>query len=278
MKAVADASEAANVFEMSAPKSTTPTSSSTPTTPISTAASSAAAAAAAAAISAAPIIEGPLPDGWIETLTPTGRYYYHVASRISRWERPSGDTAERISCRLQADAAETERRKTERHAELAAAEMAAVSARDEADALRAIIVPAVVLWAEKLGYTGLKALRRTVKGGDTNAPKRAAAALLGSLAAVPVARWEQLIDKAPLVLPPGWNPCGRLSSDVIKEKDMKKSYLLAVRALHPDKTAALDIDLRIAGEEVFTLIKSVWEAYISQNDNSFLIPSQVIPE
>ena len=136
-------------------------------------------------------------------------------------------------------------------------------------------MPAVEGWAGGLGSTGLKALRRAVKGGDVSAPKRAAAALLGSLAAVPVARWGQLIDKAPLTLPSGWSPLvrgGGSSDAAIKDKDMKKAYLLAVRALHPDKTAALELDLRIAGEEVFTLIKSVWEAHIAQQDGSFLVP------
>jgi len=216
------------------------------------------------------VSDGPLPDGWVETVTDDGRvYYFHVASRISRWERPSGETAERISSRLQADAAITERRQAERHAELAEKEAAAEAERIAAEAARSKIIPTVVKWSESLGWNGLKAMRGVVRRGDVCAPRRAASALLGSLASVPVAQWEELIEKSPLALPKGWNALAP-DAALIADKDLKKSYLLAMRSLHPDKTSGLSLELRLAGEEVFTIVKSAWEAHLAQNDGSLL--------
>ena len=47
----------------------------------------------------------------------------------------------------------------------------------------------------------------------------------------------------------------------VGDGELKKAYLLAVRALHPDKTGTLPLILRLGGEQVFALLNGSWEAY-----------------
>lgn len=46
--------------------------------------------------------------------------------------------------------------------------------------------------------------------------------------------------------------------------ELKKAYMKAARALHPDKTAGLDHDSAMLAHAVFTAIAALWEAHESR--------------
>ena len=215
----------------------------------------------------------PLPDGWEVADAGDGKlYYYHQSSRISRWTRPTGDTAERISSRLAAEEEATLARQAARMEALDAAERAALAERDAADGVRGKLVSAIAGWAEARGWTGVKGLRRALKAkmpGAESLPKRAVISLLSGLSAVPVDGWATL-ECPSLSVPKGWDWRAHAGGDAVSEKDVKKAFLAAVRALHPDKTKTQPLALRLAGEEVFGILKSGWDALAAHKDGSLL--------
>ena len=227
-----------------------------------------------------------LPPGWSEAKDASGRiYYFHEGSRISRWDVPTGAAAERIAVRQAAEEGEAARRLEARRAELRAAEEREAAEREEASRVRAGLRKTVAAWAEGRGWGGRKALRRAIRqgapGGDT-LPKRLVMSLLGGLAGVPVAGWAEggiLGSFAPLALPGGWAwaDASAAASECTSDAALRKSYQLACRALHPDKTQGLPLALRLAGEEVFGVVNEAWEAF-SDHKSGALFSSAAVGE
>jgi YD repeat-containing protein len=223
----------------------------------------------------------------MEVTTDDGtKYYYHKLSRVSRWERPDGETAARIAERLASQEAEAARRREERMASLTAAEAAAAAERVAASEHKEGVRMAIESWSERAGWMGIKHVKRAVKSGPgavadaaVTWPKRSLAALLASLHTMDAL--GDLVDKdKPLLVPPtGWSWDGMggatargdvavdaaasaaaSASTAISDGAIKKAYLQAVRVLHPDKTASSDLAVRIAAESAFTVLSAVWEA------------------
>ena len=95
--------------------------------------------------------------------------------------------------------------------------------------------------------------------------------LLGGLPAVPIEGWAaELMQKQALALPAGWDWTKPAAAAAVSDGEVKKAYLLAVRALHPDKTAALPLRLRLGGEQVFTLLNSAWQAWQDGKNGTLL--------
>ena len=51
---------------------------------------------------------------------------------------------------------------------------------------------------------------------------------------------------------------------------LKKAYMLAVKALHPDKTGGSAADVRLVAENCFTVLNSAWELLGDAQTGAFL--------
>lgn len=164
------------------------------------------------------------------------------------------------------DAAATAR---ERVANLNAAEAAAAAERDELERIRPSIDGCVAAWAATAGWSGPKAMRKEMKlvaampGREDEAremPSRALAVLLATVHEVESLR--ELCDR----------PLFDLKAEEMNDMKMgnmaapttgklKKAYMAAVRAFHPDKTGGCELLTRATAEAVFTVITSAWDLH-----------------
>ena len=178
---------------------------------------------------------GQLPEGWEEVWDDSHKrtYFYHTLTRMSRWERPSPDLAAEIDARAREQARATEEQVLRRRAELDAIGAAQARATEATGELKRSFEFELRAWAGKRGL----------------------AALLGDLqSAHPLAPALDLDDN------------GRRSAAVVK-----KAYMKAARALHPDKMQA---GSSVAGrssvvtapeaakaEVLFTILASLYEDF-----------------
>ena len=265
-----------------------------------------AASLAAAAAQAEYEASLPLAEGWCEAFDAEGKvYYFHEKSRISRWTRPVGDAAAAISQRLIEQEAEAQRRHAERLADIQQREADAASERAQSDSIKVKIRALIDKWATKAGWLGLKVVRRSIRASANHikaiecvslVPRRCMISLLATLhEVVPSLTGDsvildkpssnQLVDDSILATRPDYyvNDSNALTnataaSLAISDGVLRRSFLNALRMLHPDKTSDESLETRLTAEMLYTTLTEVNGAMQDAKSGSLLATGGIVGE
>lgn len=176
--------------------------------------------------------EEALPEGWEKVHTEDGRmYYFHIKTRLSRWEKPSHELAAALDLRLEEENKQVEenlrRRKMEQDQ---SKEQESHKARVN-DQIQEIVKDVVNSWAFSKGLP------------------RSLSEMLNLLPTV-----TQLVPE---------NIFGDVVfSDASPPSDIKKGYMRVVRIIHPDKlSASLDLEQKILAEAIFVALSASYEMF-----------------
>jgi hypothetical protein len=263
-------------------------------------------AAAAAAAQAEYEASLPLAEGWCEAYDAEGKvYYFHEKSRISRWTRPTGDAAAAISQRLFEQEAEAQRRHAERLADIQQREAEAANERAQSDSLKVSIRATIDKWSTKAGWLGLKVVRRSIRASASNAkavecvslvPRRCIISLLSTLhEVVPRLTGDAVVLEKPLsnnhvddsilshrpdyyVTDPHALSVAIAASTAISDGVLRRSFLNALRMLHPDKTSDETLETRLTAEMLYTTLTEVNGAMQDAKNGTLLATGGVVGE
>jgi hypothetical protein len=152
---------------------------------------------------------------------------------IARWVKPEGDMLQKMEKRINADAAEKERRQQRRLRELKEKEEARAAHDEQSHDLSRAASKKVSVWGNGKGVEGLLRTLHIIVPG--------------------------VVPKA-FELPTGCDP-----------SQVKKVYRRAVRLVHPDKLDQLSADVsmedRAAASKVFTCLNEAWDVYRRRNSD-----------
>eukprot|EP00602_Paraphysomonas_sp_CaronLab_P003686 CAMPEP_0185032910 /NCGR_PEP_ID=MMETSP1103-20130426/21438_1 /TAXON_ID=36769 /ORGANISM="Paraphysomonas bandaiensis, Strain Caron Lab Isolate" /LENGTH=548 /DNA_ID=CAMNT_0027568993 /DNA_START=327 /DNA_END=1973 /DNA_ORIENTATION=- len=186
--------------------------------------------------------ESDIPPGWEAVQTEDGRtYYYHTVTRISRWDLPSGHVTSALNQRLDESKKYTDEKIERRRVELEQVRLEEERIAAEMEKLKAGVRLAIERWRHPTDMKRPRSLGELL----SNIPD-----LLG-----PTICPEFSISRSPLTLS-------------TSPTEIKKAYLKAVRLVHPDKLAAVDVDIekKMLAHEVFIRISEEYVLFRKAHD------------
>eukprot|EP01138_Halocafeteria_seosinensis_P000527 gb/GECG01000541.1/.p1 GENE.gb/GECG01000541.1/~~gb/GECG01000541.1/.p1 ORF type:complete len:647 (+),score=105.58 gb/GECG01000541.1/:1-1941(+) len=168
---------------------------------------------------------------WIQTRDNEGReYFYHADTRITRWEKPTGQLAAKMEARFQAEKQAAEERSQVRLQRLQQSDNSGNSSADP-EKLRSQVSTEVAKWAKKAGWPGNKVTvsEKKLKGKN------------------PADILQELLISLPDLLGPYLTSSTAVDDFMVstrqlkhataadKDSLLKKTYMKTIRVVHPDK-------------------------------------------
>jgi len=174
-------------------------------------------------------------------------YFFHHVLRVSRWERPSPQLAAEIEARLAAEAAARTHAEEKRKAAVDAQATAVAQAKEKGEVLKRDAETKVKAWMAASSSS------QSASNGKLCSNNRPFSELLADLpAALPFAPKLQLAPGA-------------------SSAEVKKAYMKAARAIHPDKVVIgqalpggagiVDLEAAIRAEVLFTALAAMYEDF-----------------
>lgn len=179
-----------------------------------------------------------LPEGWEQVNCEDGSsYYYHVTSRLSRWERPSEKFAASHEAKLNKASAEVDEAVLRRKQEMEQERQLAESRATETQVLQTKIKKMVGLWRTPMGA------RR----------ERDIAELLSTVHQIVSFIPENAIVNSAQIITTKSPP-----------SEIKRAYMKAVRFVHPDKLPeSIDLESALTAEAAFIVLTDSFNAFRS---------------
>jgi hypothetical protein len=139
----------------------------------------------------------------------------------------------------------------------------------QADEVQRKQAAAISAWTSGAGWVGPKHARKLVKTAGATAAGAAVrlslAKLIASLHTVPgleIVVPKPLLESSSLAA----TSDAALSPPALPDAALKKAYLGAVKAIHPDKTSGSSLLVRRTAQSAFTELGAAWEAWCDAKD------------
>jgi hypothetical protein len=211
-----------------------------------------------------------LPEGWEEVWDGDHHqcYFYHTLTRVSRWDKPTLAMATEIDARARDQEKATAEKQAKRRQEMEVASAAASDKATEVGELKRKAEGAVKAWAAKRDLT---TLLMDLNAAHHLAPKLEVRARLPVYSRLlPRLRMARQLAETHLFCAVG---CGFDQADPRDPSSVKKAFMKAARALHPDKVQAgasvngnvVSLEDSVGAQVLFTTLGALYETFKTAN-------------